>query len=159
MPTERPAGLHHSWAYPWEQTLSFEDDIKAEFEAPKPTHDVDITLNGTLYTFRFTRMDGLEWASLVDLFPARPSVLLDMRYGYNIRPLTLAAAAKSGKRLDGDSYVDLTEDQWRNLFKALPGSSVQRFSDALFLLNEYGPAQEVEAAKKASVGAFGQNSS
>jgi hypothetical protein len=137
--------------------LSFEDDIKAEFEAPKPTQDVDITLNGTLYTFRFTRMDGLEWASLCDMFPARPGVLFDMRYGYNLRPLTLAAAAKSGQRLEGEAPVDLTEDQWRNLFKTLPGASIERFSDALFQLNEYGPAQEVDAAKKASVGAFGQN--
>jgi hypothetical protein len=143
--------------YPWEHTLSFEDDIKAAFEAPKPTHDVDVTLNGTLYTFRVTRMDGVEWASLADLFPARPGVMLDTRYGYNLRPLTLAAAAKSAQRLDGDTYVDLTDDQWRNLFKALPGASIQRFSDALFLLNEYGPAQEVEDAKKASVGAFGQS--
>lgn len=137
--------------------MSFVDDLKAEFEAPMPTEDVPVTLNGNLYTFRFTRMDGVEWASLTDLFPARPGVMLDMRYGYNLRPLTLAAAARSGQRVDGDQIVDLTEDQWRNLFKALPGASIQRFSDAIFLLNEHGPAQEVEQAKKASVGAFGQS--
>jgi hypothetical protein len=138
--------------------MSFEDDIKAQFEAPKPTGDVEVLLNGTLYTFRFTRMDGMEYASLCDMFPARPGVMLDMRYGYNLRPLTLAVAAKSAQRVDGDNLVPLTDDQWRNLFKGLPGASIQRFSDTVFLLNEHGPAQEVADAKKASVGAFGQNS-
>jgi len=136
--------------------VSFEDDLKAEFEAPAPTKDVDVILNGNLHTFRVTRMDGVEWASLTDMFPARPGVMLDMRYGYNLRPLTLAAMAKSAQRVDGDNLVDLTEDQWRNLFKSLAGAYIERFSDAVFLLNEHGPNDEVDKAKKASVGAFGQ---
>lgn len=157
MPTERPAGpLKSVGLNLLEHTLSFEDDLKTEFEEPAPTKDVDVVLNGNLHTFRITRMDGVEWASLVDMFPARPGVLLDMRYGYNLRPLTLAALPKSAKHINGDTLEDLTEEQWRKLFKTVPGAYIERFSDAVFLLNEHGPNDEVDQAKKASVGAFGQ---
>lgn len=138
--------------------MSFEDDIRAEFEAEKPYHDVSVKLNGNLHTFRFTQMDGLQWASATDMHPARPGVLLDMRFGYNLRPLSLLVAAQTGKRIDGDKFVDLTPDQWTNLFKALPGASVMRIGDALFELNEYGPGEAIEALKKASAAESALNS-
>lgn len=130
--------------------MTFEDDLKAEFEAPKPTKDVDVKLNGKLYTFRFELMDSVEWASATDRAPARPGVLLDMRFGYNLRALVPLVAPMSGKRVDGDELVDLTPDQWRNLFKALPGASVMRIGDTLFDLNEYEPGEAVKELKKAS---------
>lgn len=129
--------------------MTFEDDLKGAFEAPKPTSDVEVLLKGTVYTFRFTQMDGYEWASACDQAPPRISVAVDRFFNYNIRALTLIAAPLSGKRVDGDELVDLTPDQWRNLLKALPGESLQRISDALFRLNQIAPAEAVEDAKKA----------
>lgn len=138
--------------------MGFVDDLKAEFEADKPTASVDVTLNGNLYTLVFQQMDGIGWAEATDQAPVRPGVLLDMRYGYNLRALTLIVAPKTGKRRDGDDLVEMTADQWRNLLKALPGASVNRIGDALFSLNEYGPAEAVEALKKASPVGLGLNS-
>jgi hypothetical protein len=74
--------------------------------------------------------------------------MLDMRYGYNLRPLSKAVAALTGKMVDGDTLTDLTPEQWEKLFKALPGASVMRIGDAIFSLNEYMPGEAVEAAKK-----------
>lgn len=128
--------------------MSFEDDLKAEYEAPKPHEDVDVVLNGNLYTLRFTQMDGAEWAGDCDRAPARPGVLLDMRYGYNLRELVPVVSQKTGGRVDGDEVVPLTPDQWRAIFKG-NGRNVSRIGDAIFMLNEYAPDEAVEAAKKA----------
>jgi hypothetical protein len=129
--------------------VSFEDDLKAQAEAEHPSADVDVTLNGKLYTFRFRRMDGDEWANEVDKHPARPGVLVDMRYGYNLRSIVKAVAPRCGVRVDGDSEESLDADQWLQLFKVLDGAGVARFGDAIWGLNEFAPAAEVEAAKKA----------
>jgi hypothetical protein len=137
--------------------MSFADDLKAEFEADKPTRDVEIPLNGNLYTLRFERMDGTDWTLATDAAPARPGVLLDMRYGYNLRALVPPVAEKTGKLVDGDNLVDVSEDQWRAIFKGA-GATVSRIGDAIFALNEYDPAAEVEALKKVSAGGRKRNS-
>jgi len=67
-------------------------------------------------------------------------------------------ASKTGARVDGDALVKLSEDQWRILFKALPGASVMRIGDVIFALNEYTPGVEVEALKKGSAVAPALNS-
>jgi hypothetical protein len=141
--------------------VSFLDDLAAQAAAEPDTADVPVLVNGHLYTLRFTQMDGLEWASEVDKYPARPFILIDARYGYNLRALVKGIAHKCGVLLDGDTEVPLRTDppgtkdgvdQWGDLFKALDGSAVQRVCDAVWGLNEYAPAQAVEAAKKALSG-------
>lgn len=132
--------------------MSFLDDLQAQTAAAVPTQDVELTLNGTLYTLRFKRMDGVEWATETDKHPARPGVLIDARYGYNLRSLVKAVALKTGSRVDGDTVVDLSEDEWKQLWKAVDGAAAQRIGDAVWALNEYLPAAEVEAAKKALSG-------
>jgi len=137
--------------------MSFADDLKAEFEAEKPTRDVEISLNNHLYVLRFERMDGTEWTLACDAATARPGVLLDMRYGYNLRALVPIVAQATGHLVDDDQLVDVSEDQWRAIFKGA-GSTVSRIGDAIFALNEYDPAAEVEALKKASEGERKRNS-
>lgn len=130
--------------------MSFEDDLKAESEAELPYKDVELTLNGNLYVLRFTLMDGTEWAAATDQAPARPGVLLDTHYGYNMRALVYIVAPKSGRLVEGDSTKELTDDQWRLLLKSVKGGPMMRLGDTLFALNEYEPERAVEAAKKAS---------
>jgi hypothetical protein len=140
--------------------MSFQDDLNAQKSAAIPHRDVDVLLNGVLYLFRFKKMSGLDWASESDKYPARPGVLLDMRYGYNLRALTEGVAPLCGVRVDGDEEVPLivetvsrenpdAVDEWADLFAGIDGSTFQRISDAIWDLNEYGPSQAVEAAKKA----------
>lgn len=128
--------------------MSFADDLKAEKESETPSLDVPIKLNDTVYTLRFWQMDGLEWADHTDRAPARPGVLLDMRYGYNLRALVPPVAVKSGRLVDGDDLVELDEEQWRAIFKGI-GSNFTRIGDAIFFLNEQQPDEVVERLKKA----------
>lgn len=123
--------------------MTFEDDIRAEFEAPKAFVDVPVKLNKTLYTFRFFRMDAEAWLAACDMYPARLGVEMDMRFGYNLRGLTPVVASQTGKRLEGDTLVDLTPDQWSNLFRTLAGGVVGKIGDALFHLNEIGPGEDI----------------
>ncbi|AGW41742.1 histidinol-phosphate aminotransferase [Leifsonia xyli subsp. cynodontis DSM 46306] len=137
--------------------MSLDDDLDADLTRDVDYADLNITINGKLRTLRFTQMDGLEWAELTDRFPARPDVLLDMRYGYNLRSLSKAAAPLCGKLLDGDKQVALTEEQWEKLFKSQPGSTITRIGDVIWNLNEYLPTATVEALKKGSTPASSKN--
>lgn len=144
--------------------MTFEDDLAAQVVKPRPSQDVDVLINGTPYTFRFVQIDGFEWAAECDKHPARPGVLLDTRYGYNLRSLTKAVARLSGTRVDGDKLIPLRVDkvdpkaavvgvdEWASLFKNIDGAAFQRISDAIWALNEYAPANAIEAAKKALKG-------
>jgi hypothetical protein len=138
--------------------MSFDDDLDAQVAAEAEYADVDVLINGKLCTLRFFQMDGLDWADQTDRFPARPGVLLDMKYGYNIRPLSLAVAPLCGKMVDGDTLVDLTKEQWVKLFKGIAPASVMRIGDNIFNLNEYAPGEAVAAAKKASAAESALNS-
>lgn len=130
--------------------MSIDDELDAALSTERDFADLSINLNGKLRTFRFTQMDGMEWADLTDYYPAREGVLLDSRYGYNLRPLAKAAAPLCGKLIDGDKHVALTEEQWEKLFKGQPGATVMRIGDVIWNLNEFLPGQAIDALKKGS---------
>lgn len=129
--------------------MSFDDDLDAQVAAEADYADVDLLINGKLHTLRFFQMDGLEWSDQTDRFPVRPGVLMDSRYGYNLRPLSQAVAPLCGKLVDGDKLVDLTKKQWAKLFKGVAPSAVMRIGDTIFNLNEWLPGKAVDEAKKA----------
>jgi hypothetical protein len=146
--------------------MSFDDDLAAA-QTPEDKHkDVLVLINKKPYTLRFRPMDGLEWAAETDLHPARPGVLIDSHYGYNLRTLTRAAAARSGVlvvdgeertlrvdpvvvQLPGMPKPPARVDEWDSIFRAISGHEFQRITDAIWALNERDPQQAVEAAGKA----------
>jgi len=138
--------------------MSFKDDLAAAKAADVPHADVTVLVNGVPYDLRFRQMPGDEWASETDKHPARPGVLVDQRYGYNIRSLTRGAAPKCGVLVNGGDEVKLRVDpvgdadrvdEWADLFRTLSGHDFQRVTDAIWSLNEYLPEKAVEAARKA----------
>jgi len=131
--------------------LSFLDDLTAAQAAPTPHDDVEVLVNGHVHVLRFFRLDGYDWSCEVDRHPIRPGVRIDMTYGFNFRTLTKAVAPRCGVRLDGDTEVPLTDEEWAALFapKVLSGRYFGHITDALFRLNIVQPQQELEAAKKA----------
>jgi len=155
--------------------MSFEDDLAAA-QTPEDKHiDVLVLINKKPHLLRFRPMDGLEWAAETDRHPARPGVLVDSRYGYNLRTLTRAAAARSGvlvvngeertlrvdpfiPQLPGEPAPPARVDQWADLFRAISGHEFQRITDAIWTLNEYGPQEAVEAAGKALAGSANTSS-
>lgn len=103
-----------------------------------------------LITLRFWEMPGEEWAELTVKHPARPGVLVDMPYGYNMHAAAKEAAEVNGKIVDGDKLMDVSEEEWARLWKQLPGRSFGAVADAIYFLNEYEPEQRVERLKKVS---------
>jgi hypothetical protein len=129
--------------------MSFDEDLDSQLATERDTAEVDVIVAGKLQTFRFTEMDGLEWADLTDRCPPRADAAVDRGYGFNIRAVTALAAPKCGQMRDGDAWVDLTEEQWTKLFRGQKGAQVRAIGDALFELNQWGPGQAVLAARKA----------
>jgi hypothetical protein len=131
--------------------MSFEDDLAADVDPD--WLNVDIQLNGKPYTFRFTAMNGLDWATECDRHPARPGVKLDLQYGYNLRSIAEAVAPVCGVRVVGDPLGEETEalsaEQWETLLGKADGQTYRHLTDAIWAVNEYLPAQAVVAAKKA----------
>lgn len=140
---------------------SFEDDLAAAQTPEDEYTDVLVLINKKPHTLRFRPMDGLAWAAETDRHVPRPGVLIDTRYGYNIRTLTKGAAPQCGVRVvDGEEHelrVDpfdpddpkaVRVNEWDQLFKALSGHDFKRITDAIWLLNEYGPQEAVKAAGK-----------
>lgn len=132
--------------------MSFDDDLDAELAAKTEDPEwatVDVLVNKKLRRFKFTQMDGLDWADMGDRCPPRPTAPLDREFGYNIRLISALAAPKSGEMQDGDGWVKPTDEQWTKLFRSLTGAGIRAIGDVLFYLNQWGPAQAVEEAKKA----------
>jgi hypothetical protein len=72
--------------------------------------------------------------------------------GYNLDEVAKAAAKINGVRVTDDGEEPISEDEWEQLFTSLSGHDVKRIRDAIWLLNEYGPAQGLALAKKAHGG-------
>lgn len=128
--------------------MSFVDDLAAAKAAEPDTADVNVELNGKRYLLRFTRTSGTEYAAETLRHPPRLDVGLDKQYGYNLSSLTLALSPKCARLVDGDELVELSADQWADLFAAADGGAVEEMQNTIFHLNEFASAKAVAAAKK-----------
>lgn len=108
----------------------------------------------SLTTFRFYRMRGDEWVECTARSPVRLDVPLDAQYGYNYHAACRLAAIRSGFRVDDDgAETEMTEDEWRDVWAVLSGAEVTLLADAVWELNEWGPAARIHDLKKGSAGA------
>jgi len=130
--------------------LGFLDDLAAAKSSPKQkSQPVSVTVNGSLYELVFYRADGDVWAETVSRHPARGDSLIDRRYGYNFNAVVLEIAPKTGRVVEGDTDTEIPAESWADLVPALSGAEIGRITDAIWALNEWDPAQEIERAKKA----------
>lgn len=130
--------------------MSLLDDVlKSAAETPVPFLDVDVEAGGKLLPLRFYRIDGVKWAEITALCPARLGSAIDRRYGYNFQAASQMAAPVSGRVLDGDGEVEYDDEKWREVMKALAGAHVKSIHSAIWQLNEYDPQVAVVEAKKA----------
>ncbi len=133
--------------------MSFIDDLEAAEAAARPSKDVLVLLAGNPHVLRFVQMDPMDWTTVTDRHPMRPGVLVDERYGYNLRAVTREAAPKCGFLVEDDRPQPLqSAESWASLFKSITGAEFARITDAIWSLNEYEPEQAVLAAKKALSG-------
>jgi hypothetical protein len=127
--------------------VGFLEDIAAAKAAPKETSaPVAVIVNGTLYELVFERADGDVWAECVSRHPVRVDAVIDRRYGYNFNAVVLEMAPRTGRLADGTA---IPAEAWADLIPSLAGAEIAAVTDAIWALNEWNPAQEIEKAKKA----------
>lgn len=103
-----------------------------------------------LVTIRFTRMEGGKWTRLVSANPMRLGIAIDERYGYDYDTVSELAARETGRRIDDDGEHEITPEQWDRLMPRLSGHDVGLIRNAVWVLNEWEPAQHIDALVKGS---------
>lgn len=136
--------------------MTFAEDLAAAKAAEPTTAAVTVEINGKKYKLQFARMDGMQYAAETLKHPPRidADIAIDLEYGYNINSLVPAIAPKCGVLLEGKESVQLTDEQWADLFAVADGGAVQQIVNTVYMLNEFASAKAVAAAKKALSGAL-----
>jgi hypothetical protein len=133
---------------------------KAKRSSEPASAFVEVLVGGELVRLKFTELPAASWADVCAHSPVRSGVLTDQRYGYNVHAACRAAAPLCGVLVvDGEdvplelrrnSLGGVTGSDWDDLFEVISGHEFGLIADAIFELNEWGPQQRLEAAKKAS---------
>lgn len=142
-------------ALSYDKRLAMDDgskDIQAQIDALRERS------SGAVVDLVFERLPGDLWTDITIRHPARLDASVDVNYGYNLDDVSKAVAkAKRGGhsfawRLEGGSPAVLTDEQWEDVFTLMSGHEFNQVRDAIFILNEFGPAQRLAEAKKGSAG-------
>lgn len=102
----------------------------------------------SIVTLRFTRLPAAQWADVKAMSPVRLESDIDQHYGFNADKAAALASPLCGVRVEGDDEFALSEDEWRDVFAAISGHEFSLIADAIFEMNEFGPAQRVADLKK-----------
>jgi hypothetical protein len=128
----------------------FGEKLAAAKAAPREKCDpVEVLLNGVVERFVFEQVEGKTWAAVTARNPAVGAGLIALRYGYDVHKVVQEIAPKSGVALVDGVEVELTTDEWADLFAVVDGHSISLIADAIWYLNEWNPQQQIAAAKKA----------
>lgn len=144
--------------------MGFLEDVAAAGEQPRQKSEpVPVMMNGTLHELVFYRADGDVWAETVSRHPLRLDSIVDLKYGYNFNAVVMEIGATTGRYIEDGAERNFPLDPadekdrnarpkssvWESLFKSASGSEAGKITDAIWALNEWNPAQEIERAKKA----------
>ena len=107
---------------------------------------------------RVFRMPGRDWVKLTVENPPRADVAIDTLYGYNFDAVCEAALlfrdpktdASYAFRLEDGKTVEISPDEWDDLFSILSGREFALLRDAVYELNEYDPQQRLNELVKHS---------
>ena len=147
-----------------EQELETVDDGDGRLGATSKADEIQAQLDelaeqsaDALLTLRLTRLPGRDWSTLTSKCPVRPDVPIDRHYGYNYDAACEAAARYRdpagvvyAHRLEDGEPVEISDDEWADLFDVLSGSDIGKIRDAVWALNEYDPEQRLNALVKGS---------
>lgn len=135
-------------------------DEAVEARSAKPeTETVDVLINGTVVTLRFSEMSSLDWANVIAVNPQRLGSPIDRQFGYNYDGAAITASPTCGVRVEGDSESKMTAEQWEKLFKVMAGHDFQKITNAIWALNEISPMRRLAEAKKKLVAGSKRKSS
>lgn len=128
---------------------SLDELLSAEPDLDDVTETVNVMLGGQLVDFRFTKLDGDRWAELCGKHLPRPMNALDQIFQCNVDMVVNDAVKINGVRVDAGTVEAPSDGQWNMILSALSGADVKKIRDAIWWLNQIGPEQRLEAAKKA----------
>lgn len=123
--------------------------IEQERSAQQEHVDVDIVLGGEVITVRLTRIPPVEYKQIVGTFPPHDTSHAEKFYGFSVYEATPALVKASATVLDGDKTVEMSNEQWDEVFSVIAAEEVEAFADAVIALNVLSPFQKRAQAKKA----------
>lgn len=112
------------------------------------TETVEVLVNQTVVTLRFSEMAAKDWADVIAVNPQRLGSPIDRQFGYNYDGAAITASPKCGVRVEGDSESKMTAEQWEKLFGVIAGHDFQKITNAVWSLNEISPMRRLAEAKK-----------
>lgn len=122
----------------------------AKDELGKPqTEQLSVVVAGDVLVLQFTKLQPFEWRDLVALFPPRAGVTRDVNLGFNHDRFASGFPVSHVKVVDGDNVVDVSVEQWKQLFEVLESPDIFNIATTLWGMHEYAPAQRLVEAKKA----------
>lgn len=130
--------------------MSFKDRLAAQKTAEKATTEpVPVIVDGELFELVFEVAEPGDWANITAKHPPRADVNIDLRYGYNYNAVVPDVAKLTGRVVDGDEKLELSADEWDDLFSVITGSELNSVANAIWALNEWDPEQRIKRLKKA----------
>lgn len=119
-----------------------------EHVAKAHTATQEVLVGDELVELEFTRVDGMQWASLKATHPPRDGSRFDVNLGYNVdagpRDYPVSAIKVAGE--------SVSVEQWQALFDLLAAPSVRDVATAVWGLNDYELSVRAGELKKASAG-------
>jgi hypothetical protein len=140
-------------------------DTDSRLAAKSPAEEIQERLDdlaaeaaSSTETIRVYRMPGRDWVNLTSKCPVRPDVAIDAIYGYNVDMVIEASLryrdpstnATYAFRLEDGQPVEVTDDEWTDLFSIISGREYALLRDAVYVLNEYEPQQRLHELVKGS---------
>lgn len=114
------------------------------------TPPIECLVNGKVYNVVFYRAEPEEWTRVTAKHLPRKDILLDIRNGYDIAAVSRAISASCGRVLDGDAEVEMSEEQWADLWVVIPPSTARLLEANVWSLHEHDTEMQIAEAKKAS---------
>lgn len=140
--------------------MSFREELaKAREGRPEPVL-VGVAVGESLYQVEVSRLDGMDWASI--MADAIPTDEKGARLGYDTNKASLLACRKFSRLLGPDGEPKdmapvmedgrMVSDPWGDLFKTISGTEVGAIAATWWALNMRDPNQKVVDLKKLSAG-------
>lgn len=132
------------------------------------TPAIPCVVNGVVHELVFYRAEPEQWSLVTSINPPRQYegpdgephfVALDRRNGYNVAGVARAISATCGRVLQDGEEVELSTEEWADLWRLLPPSTARTVEANVWSLHEHDTEQEIARAKKASQRRSRKNSS
>lgn len=133
--------------------MGFLDDLAAAKEKVTDrvkTPEIECLINGAVHSVVFYRASQLDWSRVTAQHPPREGVWVDTRNGYDVAAVARALSPGYGRVVGDDGELELTAEQWADVWLVLPPTTARLIEANVWSLHEHDTEQQIAQAKKAS---------